>query len=86
MRAILGVVLAIAMLFVLVTAMGTIGGQTEDTAVTNGTAESADAWNFTTDISTGLGQVFSPAIVWMGIGAIVIVAGGLLLSAGRSGR
>jgi len=60
--------------------------QTKDAAVTNGTNATQSAYNTTTGIIDGIGQAFAPGIVWFGIAAIILVALGFLVVAGKSGR
>lgn len=85
MRTTLAVLLAISILFVGVTAMSEAGQQSEDTAL-NSSNSSADAWNMSTDVYGGLGDAGSSALVYGGIGAIVLVSLGILVNAGGSGR
>lgn len=82
MRTIVAVGLAVVMLFIGIQALGLEAGNTQDAAVDNGTNESAAAWNMTTGIYSGLGQTYAPALVFMGIGAVVLVALGILVSVG----
>lgn len=86
MRTIVAVGLAVVILFAGVTAVSQQAQDTEEEAVTNGTNASEDAWNFGKDTYGGLTEAAGPAVVVMGVSAFVLVAGGLLLSAGRQGR
>lgn len=79
MRAILAILLAIVILFGGFIALGYQSQAVEDPAVQNGTYASQDAYNFSNQVYDGLGQVFSPAVVWMGIGAIVLLGLGFLV-------
>lgn len=86
MRTILAVVLAITILFGGLIAISTQGQSVQDAAVANGTNASADAYNFTTEVFEGVGAAFGPAVVWLGLGAVVLIALGLLTYAAQSGR
>lgn len=84
MRTIVGVGLAVGMTFIGAIALSEAAQQSEQTA-TN-TSAGADAWNVSVDVFGGIGQAAAPAIVWMGVAAIVLVAVGLLVMAGNNGR
>lgn len=86
MRSSVGVLGGITVLFVGVYGLSEAASQTRDPAVTNGTNSTASAWNSTTAVLDGVGQAFSPALVWMGVAAIVLIALGFLIAAGNSGR
>lgn len=86
MRTILAIVMAIAVIFVGAYALSYQAQGVQDVAVDNGTQATADAYNLTTDVTEGLVQVYSPALVFMGIAVIVLVALAYLVVAGRSGR
>lgn len=86
MRTVVAVLGGIVMLFVGWFGLSEAAQQTQDTAVTNGTNATGAAYNATTGIFEGLGATAGPAIVWMGIGAAIIVALGFLVIAGNSGR
>lgn len=85
MRTTVGVLLGAVMMFVGIIALSENSQQVEDTALNNSNA-SADALNVTNDVIGGVGQAGGQAIVWMGIGAIIVGALGVLVYAGRSGR
>lgn len=84
MRTILAVVLAITILFVGVTAMSNSAQQSEATALNSSNA-SSDAYNLSTDVYGGIGEAASGALVYGGVGAIVLVALGFLVAAGNTG-
>jgi len=86
MRVTVGVLLAIVILFGGFTALSMQADQVQDTAVTNGTNQSAEAYNLTSQLYNGVGQGLSEGLVYMGIGAILVVALGYLVVAGKSGR
>ena len=86
MRATVGILGGISVLFVGFMGLAEQAGQTEDAAVTNGTNSSAEAFNATTEVFGGLGQAAGPGIVWMGIAAVILIALGFLVVAGNSGR
>lgn len=86
MRASVGILGGITMLFVGFYGLSEASSQTRDVAVTNGTNASASAFNTTNEVIGGLGQVASPAVVWMGVAAFILVVLGFLVAAGNSGR
>lgn len=86
MRASVAILLAIVMMFVMLTALGTQAGLTEDAAVQNGTDESAEAYNMTTQLYNGTGQALGPALAIGGVAAVVLIALGYLVKAGGRGR
>jgi len=73
------------MLFIGFFALSNAASEVETTALNSSNA-SANAYNATTGIVDGLGQVAGPAIVWMGVAAVVLVALGFLVVASNSGR
>jgi len=73
------------MLFVGFIALSNAAQDVEPTAL-NGTNASATAYNTTEGIINGLGQAMSPAVVFGGVGAFVVVVLGYLVVAGNSGR
>lgn len=86
MRASVGILGGISMLFVGFYGLSEMASQTEDPAVTNGTNATGSAFNTTSEVLGGIGQAASPAIVWMGVAAFILVALGFLVAAGNSGR
>lgn len=79
LRAMLAVGLVVSVLFVGVTAISQSAQQHD--ATTNAGNESAALADGVYD---GLGQAAGPALVFGGIAAVIVVALGILLSAGRS--
>lgn len=76
----------IVILFVGWQALGTAADNSEQ-AAQNGTNSSSAAWNMSESIYSGLGEAAGPAIVWMGVGAFVLVSCGVLVvAAGGGGR
>jgi len=86
MRTSVAVLLSIVILFGGITAVSNSAQESQDVAVTNGTNNTAAAYNMTEDVYTGVGQAMGPGVVWMGIAAIILVALGYLVVAGQSGR
>jgi ABC-type Fe3+ transport system permease subunit len=86
MRASIAVLLGIVLAFVMITALGVSAQQTEDAAIANGTQESAEAHNMTTQIYDGVGQAFGPALAFGGAAAFVLIGAGVLVKAGGQGR
>lgn len=86
MRVIEAVGMAVTMLVIGFFALSEAAQQTKDAAVTNGTNSTSTAWNASTEIFGGLGEAAGPAVVFMGVAAIIAVALGFLVIAGRSGR
>jgi hypothetical protein len=86
MRATVGILGGISVLFVGFYGLQEQASQTQDAAVTNGTNASASAYNTTSAVFDGLGQAAGPGIVWMGVAAVILVALGFLVVAGNSGR
>lgn len=82
MRTTVAVLLAITILFVGFTAVSESAQQTEQIALNN---SGGDAWNLSTDVYGGIGEAGSSALVYGGIGAIVLVSLGVLVAAGNSG-
>jgi len=73
------------MLFVGWFALSNAASGVESTALNSSNA-SATAYNATAGITSGLGQAFGPAIVWMGIAAIVLISLGYLVAVSSNGR
>lgn len=85
MRATTAILGSIVMLF-----LGFFGlsyaAENVQTQALNGTNQSAAAYNTTTAITDGLGQAFAPAVVWMGVAAIILIALGYLVFATSGSR
>lgn len=86
MRSVVAILGSIVLLFVGYQAMAEGASQSKDAAVTNGTNSSQAAWNMSTGVFDGVGQAAGPAVVWMGIGAFILICLGFLVYAGSSGR
>lgn len=85
MRASVAIVLGIVMLAVGFQAMSL---QSQDVApdINNSTNTTTDAYNATNDVYTGLATTFSTALPWMGFAAIILLAGGFLVTTGGAAR
>lgn len=83
MRVSVAMGMAISVLFVGVIAISEAAQQSEQRAM-NASNSSARAYNVSVDVFGGVGQT-GEGIVWFGIAAIVLVALGILVVAGRSG-
>lgn len=83
MRASVAIVLGIVMLAVGFQALSL---QSQDVApdINNSTNTTNDAYNATNDVYTGLGGTFATALPWMGFAAIILLAGGFLVTTGGS--
>jgi len=86
MRSSVAILLSIVVLFVGVTAISGAAQDAQGPAVENGTNESAEAYNLTTDVFGGIVEASAPAVVWFGVAAFVVIALGFLVFAGNSGR
>jgi len=86
LRAILAIVLAVLVIGMGLVALGYQANAVEDAAVTNGTNESAEAYNLTTDVLEGMGETFGPGVVWFGVGVIVLLSLGFLYYHAVPGR
>lgn len=84
MRTTVGVGLGVVILFIGTIALSEGAQQSEATAMNS--SSGAEAWNVSTEVFNGIGQVAGPGVVWMGVAAIVLVSLGILVTAGRSGR
>lgn len=80
LRAFLAVILAIVIVFIGLTAISYQAQSVEDAAVTNGTNETAEAYNLTTDVYEGVGDALPGILVYGGIGVLVLLALGFLLT------
>jgi hypothetical protein len=78
MRAVVGLLGGVVMLFIGFQAFNQAAVSTRDTAVVNGTNSSAAAWNMSTGVLQGAGQAGS-GIVWAAIGGVVLIALGILV-------
>jgi len=84
MRTILAIGLAVAIVFVGITAVSEQAQQVSPT-VTGGTA-AGDAYNLTEETFEGVGIALSPGLVLGGVAAVVLVALGVLVGAAGGGR
>jgi len=82
MRASVALLLAGVFGFLMLTSLGMSAQQTESAAVDNGTQESAEAYNMTTQLYDSAGQAFGPALVWGGIASFVLIALAFLVGSG----
>jgi len=85
MRTSIAVVLAIVMLFTGVT-MLSIQSESVQPTVDNSTNQTQDVFNMTNNIYEGVREALTPAVVWMGVIAFVLVASGFLVAVGMRGR
>ena len=85
-RASMALLGGVVVLFLGWQALGTAAEGSYAPAVTNGTNESAAAWNMTTGVFEGIGAAASPAIVWGGVAAFILLALGLLVAVQGGGR
>jgi ABC-type multidrug transport system permease subunit len=85
MRASVAIVLATVMLAVGFQAMSL---QSQDVApdINNSTNTTTDVYNATNDVYTGLAITFSTVLPWMGFAAIILLAGGFLVTSGGAAR
>lgn len=84
MRVTVAVGLGVLMMFIGVSALSQSAQQAEPTAMNS--SGGGDAYNLSTEVFDGIGQAAGPGVVFMGVAAIVLVALGVLVAAGRSGR
>lgn len=75
---------SITVLLVGVYAISESAQQSKDTAL-NASNSSSTAWNVSNDVFNGVLQGGGEGIVWFGVAAVIIVALGFLVTAGRSG-
>lgn len=85
MRTVIAVGVAVCMVFIGFHALGTQAQLSEDAAVENGTNDSEAVWNMTTELYGGGGTALAPALVWMGVAAVVLVSLGVLLTVAPGG-
>jgi hypothetical protein len=85
MRTSVAVVMAVSVLFVGFVAVSQSAENVESTAV-NGSNATHDAYNLSTGVFDNVGTYGSRALVYGGVGAIVVVSLGYLVMAGRRGR
>jgi len=81
MRAIVAIVLAIVILFVGLQALG-LQAQQVQPDMNNSTNLTTDSYNLTNAVFQGAGNTLATALPWMGMSAIVLLAGGLLVYGG----
>jgi hypothetical protein len=82
----MGLLGGVVVLFVGWQALGIAAERSRDAAVVNGTNESAAAWNMSTGVFEGIGAAASPAIVWGGVAAFILLSLGLLIAVQGGGR
>lgn len=82
-RAMLAVGLAVSALFVGITAISESAQQTEPEL--NSTSAN-DSYDLATGVFGGVSGAAVPALVFGGVGAVIAIALGILLTAGRRGR
>jgi len=75
----------ISMLFVGIIAVSMAAQSSESNAL-NSSENAGQAYNATEGVFNGLGQAMGPGIVWMGVGAFVLISLGYLVYAAQSGR
>lgn len=86
-RASIGILGGITMLFVGWIALNEAADNSYDAAVTNGTNSSEMAWNLGQTMFEGVGVGLSEAVVWFGVAAFILISAGFLVSvAGGGGR
>jgi hypothetical protein len=85
MRTTVAVLLAIPILVVGVTAIGTQANQSETPAYDAG-GQNASAYNLSTGVFGGVTTATGPGVVFMGIGVLIVGALGVLVAAGKTGR
>ena len=85
-RASMALLGGVVVLFLGWQALGIAAEGARETAVVNGTNESAAVWNMSTGIFEGVGAAASPAIVWGGVAAFILLALGLLIAVQGGGR
>lgn len=85
MRTILAVGASASMLVAGVVALSRAASQVEGTAMNDSTA-SAEAYNASSEVFGGLATAAGPGVVWMGVGAVVLVSLGILVASFGGGR
>lgn len=87
MRTSVAVLLAVVIVFMGVFALSIQSDRVADTALSNNsTNATSDAYNTTNGVFEGVLGAMSPALVWMGAGAIILVSLGVLVGAHSGGR
>jgi len=86
MRSSVAILLGIVIMVVGVFGISQAGQDVKDQAVTNGTNATQDAYNVSTEVFGGLSEAAAPGVIWFGVAAIVVIALGYLVVAGKSGR
>lgn len=84
MRTTVAVGLGVVIMFIGAMALSESAQQSEETAMNS--SSGGEAWNLSTEVFDGIGQVAGPGVVFMGVAAIVLVSLGLLVAAGQNGR
>jgi hypothetical protein len=85
MRSTTAILGGISMLFIGFFGLSFAAQGVETTAL-SGSNESQAAYNASVGIIDGIGQAAAPAVVWMGVAAIVLISGGYLVVVSQNGR
>jgi len=86
MRVTVAVGVAVSMLVAGGVALSRAASEARGPAVTNGTNESAAAYNATREVFGGFLTAAGPGVVWFGVAAVVLVSLGILVSVAGGGR
>lgn len=86
MRTVGAVLIGIATLALGFTAISFQAQSVQDTAVTNGSNQSAAAYNATTGIVEVVGSAISPLVLYGGVAALAFIVIGLVAVYGSRGR
>jgi hypothetical protein len=85
MRMSIGLLGGVVVLFIGIVGIGRSADLAYEPAVVNGSNSSAAAYNMSQGVFEGVGAVASPAIVWAGVAAFVVLSLGLLVAVGSGG-
>lgn len=85
MRASVGLLGGITILFVGIFAIGRSADLAYEPAVANGTENTSAAYNMSQGVFEGLGQVAAPGVVWAGVAAFILLSLALLYLVGTGG-
>lgn len=85
MRASIGLLGGIVVLFIGVIGIGRSADLAYKPAVTNGSNASASAYNMSVGVFEGLGTAAAPGVVWAGVAAFVILSLGFLVAVSNGG-
>lgn len=85
MRRTVAIVLGVVMLFVGLQALG-LQSQEVRPDMANSSNITAGTYNATNTVFEGAGTALSLSITWMGMSALVLLSGGLLVYVGTGGR